>query len=222
MQEIEQSGTVNYFTFNKKIQEYPKQEQAWHTSLSAHPTLFHGNFCGKTRLQYQENNFTKYVSNQFNLMSSLSADFQEGARLHFTVCRKNACLRRGTHATDARLAKSRSWRCHCLFSLPASRTTTDGHWRSTASNLLLPYDAAVHGPLRLLSLNVNLCCMPLANYAGCPAAIRAALTIFVRQHKERGTGSWMSQPHQSPYQNFAGFVGQSLQEDEFESAFIKQ
>lgn len=109
MQEIEQSGTVNYFTFNKKIQEYPKQEQAWHTSLSAHPTLFHGNFCGKTRLQYQENNnFTKYVSNQFNLMSSLSADFQEGARLHFTVCRKNACLRRGTHATDARLAKSRS------------------------------------------------------------------------------------------------------------------
>lgn len=78
VQEIEQSGTANYFTFNKKIQEYPKQKPERHTRRSAHPTLFHGTFCGKIHLQYHENsNFKIHISNQLNLMSSLSRDFQE-------------------------------------------------------------------------------------------------------------------------------------------------
>lgn len=212
MQEIEQSGTANYFTFNKKIQEHPKQKPERHTRRSAHPTLFHGTFCGKIHLQYHENNnFKIYISNQFNLTSSLSPDFQEKSTFPLQCLQKERLFTQRHSCYWRKACRSCSWRCRRLFLLPAPRTTTtNGHCCSTASNLLLPYDAAVHG---LLPLNVNLCWMPLVSYPGCPAAVRAALSIFVRQHKERGAGSWASQPHQSPYQNFAGFVGQSPQED---------
>jgi len=55
MQWVEHSRIMNYFTFNKNIQQYPKQEPVWSNGFCVHPALFHCNFSWNTHLHYQEN-----------------------------------------------------------------------------------------------------------------------------------------------------------------------